>query len=89
MRRTDSPARPLVSVFLIAPLSTKYTAPNVLRVTLFMGIICIALIGLAALPYLALLTVDDRTALAVIGPRLAPAASVELAGSIDPGSLLI
>ena len=50
-------AGPLVSVFLIAPLSTTYGAPNVLRVTLFLGIICIALIGLAELPYLALLAV--------------------------------
>lgn len=50
-------AGPLVSVFLIAPLATSYGSPNVLRVTLFLGIICIALIGLATLPWLALLTV--------------------------------
>ena len=50
-------AGPLVSVFLIAPLSTRYGPPNVLRITLFLGILCIALIGLANLPYAMLLAV--------------------------------
>ncbi len=50
-------AGPLVSVFAIAPLSTKFGAPNVVRVTLFLGIIFIALVGLTALPYIALLAV--------------------------------
>ena len=50
-------AGPLVSVFLIAPLSTRYGPPNVLRITLFSGIICIAVVGLVNLPYAALLAV--------------------------------
>jgi AAHS family 4-hydroxybenzoate transporter-like MFS transporter len=49
-------AGPMASVFVMAPLSAKYSAPAVLRVMLFLGIIFIALVGLAALPYLALLT---------------------------------
>jgi AAHS family 4-hydroxybenzoate transporter-like MFS transporter len=50
-------AGPLLSVFLIAPLSTRFGAPNVLRVTLSMGIVFIAIMGLATPPYLALLAV--------------------------------
>jgi AAHS family 4-hydroxybenzoate transporter-like MFS transporter len=48
---------PLVSIFLIAPLSARFGAPNVLQISLFLGIIFIALVGLATLPYLALLAV--------------------------------
>ena len=62
-------AGPLVSVFAIAPLSTKYSAPAVLRVTLFMGIVCIALIGLATLPYLSLLAVIFLVGCCTVGSQ--------------------
>jgi AAHS family 4-hydroxybenzoate transporter-like MFS transporter len=62
-------AGPLVSVFAIAPLSTKFGAPNVLRVTLFLGIIFIALVGLAALPYLALLAVIFLVGCCTVGSQ--------------------
>jgi AAHS family 4-hydroxybenzoate transporter-like MFS transporter len=62
-------AGPLVSVFAIAPLSTKFGAPNVLRVSLFLGIIFIALVGLAALPYLALLTVIFLVGCTTVGSQ--------------------
>ena len=48
-------AGPLLSVFLIAPLSTRFGAPNVLKVSLFLGIIAVALIGLTDFPYYGLL----------------------------------
>jgi MFS transporter, AAHS family, 4-hydroxybenzoate transporter len=50
-------AGPLVSVFLVAPLSARYGVTNVLGISLFMGIIFIAIMGLATPPYLALLAV--------------------------------
>ena len=62
-------AGPLVSVFAIAPLSVKFGAPNVLRVTLFLGIIFIALVGLAALPYLALLAVIFMVGCCTVGSQ--------------------
>lgn len=62
-------AGPLVSVFAIAPLATKFGAPNVLRVTLFLGIIFIALVGLAALPYLALLAVIFLVGCCTVGSQ--------------------
>ncbi len=62
-------AGPLVSVFLIAPLATKFGAPNVLRVTLFMGIIFIALVGLAAMPYLVLLAVIFMVGCCTVGSQ--------------------
>lgn len=39
-------AGPLLSVFLIVPLATRFGPPNVLRVMLFMGILAIGTIGL-------------------------------------------
>jgi AAHS family 4-hydroxybenzoate transporter-like MFS transporter len=62
-------AGPLASVFLIAPLSTRLGAGNVLRVTLFFGIIFIALVGLAALPYLALLAVIFMVGCCTVGSQ--------------------
>jgi len=62
-------AGPLVSVFAIAPLATHFGAPKVLRVTLFMGIIFIALVGLAALPYLALLAVIFLVGCCTVGSQ--------------------
>jgi len=62
-------AGPLVSVFAIAPLATKFGAPNVLRVSLFLGIIFIALVGLAALPYLALLAVIFLVGCCTVGSQ--------------------
>jgi AAHS family 4-hydroxybenzoate transporter-like MFS transporter len=50
-------AGPLVSVFLVAPLSARFGAPNVLCVSLFLGIVFIAIMGLTTPPYLALLAV--------------------------------
>ena len=50
-------AGPLLSVFAIAPLATRFGAPAVVRVTLFMGIIFIGLVGLVAMPDLVLLAV--------------------------------
>ena len=50
-------AGPLVSVFLIVPLSTRFGPPNVLAVSLACGILAIAAIGLLALPHFALLAV--------------------------------
>jgi AAHS family 4-hydroxybenzoate transporter-like MFS transporter len=62
-------AGPLVSVFLIAPLSTKFGPPNVLRVTLFLGIIWIALVGLADLPYPVLLAVIFMVGFCTVGSQ--------------------
>jgi MFS transporter, AAHS family, 4-hydroxybenzoate transporter len=62
-------AGPLVSVFLIAPLSTTFGAPNVLRVTLFLGIIFIGLVGLAAMPYLMLLAVIFLVGCCTVGSQ--------------------
>jgi AAHS family 4-hydroxybenzoate transporter-like MFS transporter len=62
-------AGPLVSVFAIAPLSVKFGAPNVLRVTLFLGIIFIGLVGLAALPWLALLAVIFLVGCCTVGSQ--------------------
>jgi MFS transporter, AAHS family, 4-hydroxybenzoate transporter len=62
-------AGPLFSVFLIAPLSTSFGAANVLRVTLFLGIIFIALVGLAALPYVALLAVIFLVGCCTVGSQ--------------------
>ena len=62
-------AGPLVSVFAIAPLATKFGAPNVLRVSLFLGIIFIALVGLAAMPYLALLAVIFLVGCTTVGSQ--------------------
>ena len=50
-------ARPLLSIFLIVPLATKYGPPNVLCFTLFLGMLCIAWMGLTNLPYYPLLPV--------------------------------
>jgi AAHS family 4-hydroxybenzoate transporter-like MFS transporter len=62
-------AGPLVSVLAIAPLSVKFGAPNVLRVTLFLGIIFIGLVGLAALPWLALLAVIFMVGCCTVGSQ--------------------
>jgi AAHS family 4-hydroxybenzoate transporter-like MFS transporter len=62
-------AGPLVSVFAIAPLSTRFGAPNVLQVTLFLGIIFIAVVGLAALPYHALLAVIFLVGCCTVGSQ--------------------
>ncbi len=62
-------AGPLVSVFLIAPLSVKFGAPNVLRVTLFLGIVWIALVGLTDLPYLMLLFVIFMVGFCTVGSQ--------------------
>ena len=62
-------AGPLVSVFAIAPLSIRFGAPNVLRVSLFLGIIFIALVGLAALPWLALLAVIFLVGCCTVGSQ--------------------
>jgi AAHS family 4-hydroxybenzoate transporter-like MFS transporter len=62
-------AGPLVSVFAIAPLATRFGAPNVLQVTLFLGIIFIALVGLAALPYGALLAVIFLVGCCTVGSQ--------------------
>jgi AAHS family 4-hydroxybenzoate transporter-like MFS transporter len=62
-------AGPLISVFAIAPLSTRFGPPNVLRVTLFMGVIFIAIVGLAALPYLALLGVIFMVGCCTVGSQ--------------------
>ncbi len=50
-------AGPLLSIFLMAPLTTKFGATHVIRVMLFIGIVVIAVMGLASLPYLVLLGV--------------------------------
>lgn len=50
-------AGPLVSIFLVVPLSTRFGPPNVLTVMLFTGILSIAAIGLLTLPYAILLVV--------------------------------
>ena len=50
-------AGPLLSIFLIVPLATKFGPPNVLCVTLFLGMLCIAIMGLGNLPYYLLLPV--------------------------------
>jgi MFS transporter, AAHS family, 4-hydroxybenzoate transporter len=60
---------PLLSVFAIAPLSTKYGAPNVLRVTLFLGIIFIGLVGLAPMPWLVLLPVIFLVGCCTVGSQ--------------------
>jgi AAHS family 4-hydroxybenzoate transporter-like MFS transporter len=62
-------AGPLFSVFLIAPLSTKFGAPNVLRVSLFFGIVFIGLVGLAAMPYLMLLAVIFLVGCCTVGSQ--------------------
>ena len=62
-------AGPLVSVFAIVPMSIKFGAPNVLRVTLFLGIIFIGLVGLAALPWLALLAVIFLVGCCTVGSQ--------------------
>ena len=50
-------AGPLVSIFLVAPLSVRFGATHVIQVFLFLGIIFIGLVGLVHLPYPALLAV--------------------------------
>jgi MFS transporter, AAHS family, 4-hydroxybenzoate transporter len=62
-------AGPLVSVFAIAPLATTFGAPNVLRVTLFLGIVFIALVGVATLPWLALLAVIFMVGCCTVGSQ--------------------
>jgi MFS transporter, AAHS family, 4-hydroxybenzoate transporter len=62
-------AGPLVSVFAIAPLSTRFGAPNVLRVSLFLGIVFIGIVGLASLPWLALLTVIFLVGCTTVGSQ--------------------
>lgn len=62
-------AGPLASVFLIAPLSTRFSAASVLQVTLFLGIVSIGLVGLAALPYLALLAVIFLVGCCTVGSQ--------------------
>jgi len=48
-------AGPLLSVFLIAPLSTRFGPQNVLTVSLAAGILVIGAVGLAEMPYYVLL----------------------------------
>ena len=62
-------AGPLVVVFAIAPLSTRFGAPNVVWVTLFLGIIFIGIVGLAALPYSALLAVIFLVGCCTVGSQ--------------------
>ena len=50
-------AGPLLSIFLVVPLATRFGPPNVLTVMLFTGILSIAAIGLLTLPYAVLLIV--------------------------------
>lgn len=62
-------AGPLLSVFAIAPLSTKFGAPAVVRVSLFLGIVFIALVGLAAMPYFMLLAVIFLVGCCTVGSQ--------------------
>jgi MFS transporter, AAHS family, 4-hydroxybenzoate transporter len=62
-------AGPLVSIFAIAPLSTRFGAPNVLRVSLFLGVIFIALVGAAAMPWLVLLAVIFLVGCCTVGSQ--------------------
>jgi MFS transporter, AAHS family, 4-hydroxybenzoate transporter len=48
-------AGPLVSIFVLAPLSQRFTPQSVLAVSLAAGIVAIGAVGLLDLPYLALL----------------------------------
>ena len=48
-------AGPLLSIFVLAPLSHRFSPPSVLAFSLGTGILAIALVGLADLPYVALL----------------------------------
>jgi AAHS family 4-hydroxybenzoate transporter-like MFS transporter len=48
-------AGPLISIFLVVPLATRFGPPNVLAVMLATGILCIGTMALVDLPYLALL----------------------------------
>ncbi len=50
-------AGPLISIFLVVPLATRFGPPNVLTVMLFTGILSVAAIGLLNLPYTVLLLV--------------------------------
>jgi AAHS family 4-hydroxybenzoate transporter-like MFS transporter len=50
-------AGPLISIFLVVPLSARFGPPNVLTVMLFTGILSIGAIGLINLPYTVLLVV--------------------------------
>jgi AAHS family 4-hydroxybenzoate transporter-like MFS transporter len=50
-------AGPLVSIFMVAPLSVRFGATHVIQVFLFLGIIFIGIVGLMHLPYAALITV--------------------------------
>jgi AAHS family 4-hydroxybenzoate transporter-like MFS transporter len=50
-------AGPLVSIFMVAPLSVRFGATHVIQVFLFLGIIFIGMVGLLHLPYAALITV--------------------------------
>ena len=72
-------------MFLIAPLSTRYGAPNVLRVTLFLATICIALAGLAAVPYLALLAVIFLVGCFTVGSQTGMTAGLYPARIRDTG----
>ncbi len=64
-------AGPLLSIFLVAPLATRFGATSVLRVMLFLGIILIATVGLAALPYLGLLAVIFLIGCCTVGAQTA------------------
>jgi AAHS family 4-hydroxybenzoate transporter-like MFS transporter len=48
-------AGPLLSIFLLAPLSQRFTPQSVLAFSLAAGIVAIAVVGLADLPYVPLL----------------------------------
>lgn len=50
-------AGPLVSIFLVVPLATRFGPPAVIATMLFTGILCIASMGLINLPHTVLLTV--------------------------------
>jgi AAHS family 4-hydroxybenzoate transporter-like MFS transporter len=62
-------AGPLVAVFAIAPLSTRFGAPSVVAVTLFLGIIFIGIVGLTAPPYTALLAVIFLVGCCTVGSQ--------------------
>jgi AAHS family 4-hydroxybenzoate transporter-like MFS transporter len=50
-------AGPLLSIFLIAPLSQRFMPQSVVAVSLAGGVVAIAVVGLVSLPYLPLLAV--------------------------------
>jgi AAHS family 4-hydroxybenzoate transporter-like MFS transporter len=64
-------AGPLVSIFVIAPLSMRFPSQNVVAVSLAGGIFAIAAVGLLDLPYLPLLAVIFLIGCCTIGSMTA------------------